>query len=523
MVAATRDNGRVYYAVAVGPDHAALADSQVWHPVVSGRLRTAPAGVAFATCSELTAVARGVGHITCFPDADGVFRRLPLLIRVKNGFLPSLSLRVVCDYLKVPPERVEVEPGRAMVLRGAEFPDGRRKDIAIPIDEQCRIIVNFAGCETNSFAHFSLAKVVEIARDKDRFEQLRDDLEDSIAVVADISTAKEVGPVPMERVFHLPGLHSNVMNSILTGQFVRELPMPAALALDLAVIGILMLIAVRIRSGRRFVAATLALLAGFVLFYAGLFLYGHVLANGVRTIFGIVFSLMALTVQKYVHEETQRAFLRARFEHYFAPALLDKILASRTLLDSCEKKNITVLFSDIAGFTPWGASRSPEEIRKTLNEYFKAMTEIVFRYEGTVDKYMGDGLMVFFGDPVAHEDHALRAVRAAEDMQRKARELAAAWRAEGRIDLRIRIGINTGDAVVGNMGSEQRVDYTAIGANVNLAQRLEANVPAGGILISRAVQDRVQGQVNTRPAGKIKAKGFDAEIEVDEVVVDPAT
>jgi adenylate cyclase len=244
------------------------------------------------------------------------------------------------------------------------------------------------------------------------------------------------------------------------------------------------------------------------------------LVNGVRTSFGIVLSLIALTVQKYVQEETERAFLRHRFESYFAPELLDKILASGALLDTCEKKNITIIFSDIAGFTRWSATRSPEEIHRMLNEYFKAMTAIVFKHEGTVDKYIGDGLMVFFGDPVEHSDHALRAVRAAIEMQQKARELRAKWSAEGRMDLKIRIGINTGDAVVGNMGSEKRVDYTAIGANVNLAQRLESNAPQEGILISRSVYDQVRNSVQTKPAGMIKAKGFDNEIETFEVIIE---
>ena len=522
MVAATRESGRTYYPVALGPGGAPCPDALAWRPALTRAVRSPAQGVAFATCPELLAVARGAGHITCSPDEDGVHRRVPLLLPVANGLVPSLALRVACGYLSVPPERIVVDPGRSLVLRGAQFPDGRTKDIAIPIDAQCRIIVNFAGRETDTFAHYSLADVLAIARDARRFEQLRDELENAIVIVADIAASKDVGAVPMERAFHLPGLHSNVVNSILTGQFVRELPPWPAAAADLGAAGLLVLAARRIRSGRWFVAATVALLGAFVAFDAGLFLWGHVLANGVRTAFGLVAALVGLTAQKYVRAETQRAFLRARCEHYFAPAVLDKILASRSLLDACEKKRVTVLFSDICGFTPWSATRAPEDVRDTLNAYFQAMTELVFRHEGMVDKYMGDGLMAIFGDPVAHPDHALRAVRAAIDMQRAARELRERWGPEGRIALQIRIGIHTGEAVVGNMGSEQRVDYTAIGPNVNLAERLEANAPAGGILISRAVYDCVQGHVDARAAGRIKAKGFEDEVEVFEIRIDGA-
>jgi adenylate cyclase len=134
-----------------------------------------------------------------------------------------------------------------------------------------------------------------------------------------------------------------------------------------------------------------------------------------------------------------------------------------------------------------------------------------------VDKYIGDGLMAFFGDPVEHPDHALRAVRAAQDMVREAAALRSRWNVQGGLDLKIRIGINSGEAVVGNMGSERRVNYTAVGAHVNLAQRLEANARPGGILVSRAVYDRTEGRVAMKPAGTIRVKGFDAEVEVLEV------
>jgi len=522
MISATKDSGSVYYSVAIGPDYSPFPDNHLWHPPISGNIDVEKKGVTFATCPELTSVARGVGHITCYPDEDGVYRKMALLIPLKEGFVPALSLRVVCDYLKVTPDRVAVKPGHSITLRGAEFPDGRKKDIQIPVDEQCRIIVNFAGYESNSFAHFSLGNIMGIVEDKTRFDQLKDDIEDSIVIVADISTGKDVGPVPMERVFHRPGLHSNVINSILNGEFVREISTPAALLFDMAVIVLLMLIAGRVRAGVSFVVVSLLFFSFFLCLYTAIFLYGDVIMNGTRTSFGIMLSLIAITINKYVQEEKQRVFLRARFESYFAPELMDKILSSGAILDAREKKNITILFSDIAGFTKWSATKSPEEIHRTLNEYFKAMTAIVFKHEGTVDKYIGDGLMVFFGDPVDHPDHPLRAVRAAIEMQQQARELKARWAAEGGMDLKIRIGINTGDAVVGNMGSEKRVDYTAIGANVNLAQRLESNAPVEGILISRPVYDLVRDSVKTKPAGMIKAKGFDNEIETFEVVIEPS-
>ena len=163
---------------------------------------------------------------------------------------------------------------------------------------------------------------------------------------------------------------------------------------------------------------------------------------------------------------------------------------------------------------------TPEHIQRSLNEYFGAMTDIVFRYQGTVDKFIGDGLMVFFGDPDPQPDHALRCVQAAIEMQTRVRELKAKWETEGGLPIQIRIGINTGTVAVGNMGSARRLSYTVLGSAVNLAQRLEANAPVGGILISRHTYELVKDQVRTRPLGQIQVKGLTEFIDVYEMLVD---
>ena len=202
-----------------------------------------------------------------------------------------------------------------------------------------------------------------------------------------------------------------------------------------------------------------------------------------------------------------------------------KILKNPKALYSIERKVLSVLFSDISGFTQWSSRREPEEIHSIVNEFYSVMAPIIFKYEGTIDKYMGDGIMAFFGDPIEFEDHPLRAVRTAIEMQKKARELKEQWEAQGKLRLQMRIGVNTGPVVVGNMGSERRVDYTIIGSSVNLAERLQENAPLEGILISQTTYEELTKEkygdmvrdINTNYYGNIRVKGFPDGIKVHEV------
>jgi adenylate cyclase len=234
---------------------------------------------------------------------------------------------------------------------------------------------------------------------------------------------------------------------------------------------------------------------------------------------GLVFAAAGVSGFGYLEQERLRAAFRARVEHYFSPPLLEKIVNHPAMLEGCEKKELTVLFSDIAGFSTWSSAQSPEAIRSMLNEYFTEMARIVFLHEGTIDKYIGDGMLVFFGDPVTQPDHAARAVRSALEMQQAVARLRERWKAKDGMQIKVRIGINTGEVVVGNMGSENRLDYTVIGSNVNLAQRLEDNAQPGQILISSSTRDALGASLAVSSAGMIHAKGFSQPIEVFTVML----
>jgi class 3 adenylate cyclase len=206
---------------------------------------------------------------------------------------------------------------------------------------------------------------------------------------------------------------------------------------------------------------------------------------------------------------------------YVATQVSQQILAGNYgAVDRHDRRKLTLFFSDIKGFTEVADTIEPEDLSRILNEYLSEMTGIAERYEATVDKFVGDAIMIFFGAPMAtHDrDHALRAVRMAIEMQARLAELRTKWVHEGIEEpFQVRIGINTGVASVGNFGSKGRVDYTAIGRQVNLAARLQVNCDPGKILLSHSAWSLVQDDIACIAKGEIQVKGFHQPVKVYEV------
>ena len=533
LIDATTRSGRVYYPVIheletnIGrsspleatSDKEDFITNNLWQIETAKAKKSLRALNARSVFSELGKVSKGIGHISALPDIDGIHRRFPLLVRYQNGYSPSLTFRMVCDYLNVLPSQIEVLFGKHIILHGAQFPHGQEEDIVIPIDEYGNIIINFVGPWADSFHHYSFAGLLEVMENSDirMLESLRDEMDESLVVISNTSTGGgDSGPIPIESIYPLVGLHTNIANTILTKNFLDELPVWQQILVSIFLVTILVLIGYRFRAVKSTIFSFLSFLFS-VAFMLWLFFYQNSLMNIIIPSLGFLFSIITVNVYCYLVEEREKAYIRHRFEGYFAPTVLNKILQSSHELETSEKKVLTVLFSDICGFTSWCTTREPEEIRSTLNEYFNEMVKIVFKHEGTVDKFIGDGLMIFFGDPLDQDDHAVRAVKAAVEMQLVVRELRQRWQTLGRLPIKIRIGINTGDVVVGNMGSDKQMDYTVLGKNVNIAARLEANAPPEGILISESVSNYVKDFAEVKFAGKITVKGIEEEFNTYEV------
>ena len=215
----------------------------------------------------------------------------------------------------------------------------------------------------------------------------------------------------------------------------------------------------------------------------------------------------------------EKEMIKRAFTRYVAREVVDEILKDpERLVLTGERREVTVLFCDIRGFTPLSERLDPEGVVLLLNEFYNLMIEMTFRNDGTLDKFLGDGVMCIFGAPIARADHAMQAVRTALDMQAGIAALSDRFALSGRPPIAVGIGVSAGEVVAGTVGSEDRMEYTAIGDSVNLAARLESIARPGQILISQHTFAMVEDRVHAKAMGAVRVKGKEDEVEVYEVI-----
>lgn len=243
----------------------------------------------------------------------------------------------------------------------------------------------------------------------------------------------------------------------------------------------------------------------------------------IPTGFPIIIILLTAIITQFLHYLTtgkEKRFIKHAFSRYINEEVLDELLDHPEKLElGGENRVLTVLFSDIRNFTGLSEQLPPNEVVALLNEYLTEMVDIVFTHHGTLDKFIGDAVMAFWGAPVKTDDHAEQAVQAALAMLKKVEELRARWQEQGKPALHIGIGINTAEITVGNIGSERSQSYTVIGDGVNLASRLESlnKTYQTSLIVSEATYERVKDQVTARFLDDVKVKGKEQSVKIYEI------
>lgn len=403
--------------------------------------------------------AKGLGHINMFPDKDGSLRWEALIIAHDGYLYPALSLRAAAEFLRVSPEEITVEATRAI-----RFPDRQ-----IPTDFWGRTLIHYYG-PGRTFPHVSISDILESGIPA---EQIKGKV---VLIGATAAGIYDLRVTPYSAA--MPGVekHASVIASILEGRFLKAASRPLDMGI-LLISGILLSLSLtRFKAIRT--SSLIALTSFLAIAGAGHLSFVHqgLWLTLTYPFFNIIVIYTVSTALHYGLEEKHARRIRAMFSSYVTERVVKELILHPEMAKlGGIRREVTVLFSDVRGFTTFSEKHSPEEVVSILNEYLGEMTRAVFNWEGTLDKFIGDAVMVFWNAPMPQPNHAGLGVHCALDMIQRLEVLQEKWRREGKPVLDCGIGLNTGEVLVGNIGAEgQKMDYTIIGDQVNLGARLES-------------------------------------------------
>jgi adenylate cyclase len=431
------------------------------------------------------------------PDPDGTVRRLPTaLVRLDDRdinaggagrLLPSLSLAVALAALDVQVGRIDIRSGREIFVPDALVPgEAQRRDLSIPVDRRGHMLINWCGGFKAGFRHESFAQLVDIdptsadaAGGADapsrRAVELAESLKGKIVLIGLTATAShDMNPTPFEGRYPMVGAHANAIDTILRGRFLRRAP---AWADFTAILGGAALLALVLWPVRRAWGAALALAmaAAYAALAYMLFVRAGIWLNFVYAEAAILLAAAGMFVYRYAVEERGRREVRHVLGHYLSPQVVEEALINvDNIAQLGGEDELTIWFSDIAGFSSvCERVRDPDRIIRMMRIYFDTICAPLSESRAVIDKFIGDAIVAFWNATPKVENHAATACLAAFKARALERVLAEKLKADGYEPLRTRIGINTGRAFYGNMGSTAKLNYSVLGDAVNLASRLE--------------------------------------------------
>jgi adenylate cyclase len=459
-----------------------------------------------------------LGWINVQLDDDGFVRTMPLFAASKEKTIEALSLQVARIYMKADIGDYRVVKNKFNFSEGIEIPSITKRDSKTNQDVHLMYINYFA--EPNKFTQISFTDLLNNNLADKQGNTI--DFKDKIVLIG--PTAIDLQDdylTPVSQGVKMPGveIHANNIQTLTEEKFLRD---QTTLSLWLTLLALLIVNITLFSFLKVRYAIPLVVLEIFGTLVAGILVYEfRIFLNVIYPIFLILLSFVGTYLLRFIMEQKDRKFIEGAFGHYVNKDVVKQIIKNPKALElGGAKKNITVFFSDIAGFTTISEKMGPVELVKFLNEYLQDMTEVILKYQGTLDKYEGDAIMAFWNAPIAINDHPLNACLAALENQEHLAKLRKKWTAEGKPAIHARIGINTGEAVVGNMGSENRFNYTAMGDNVNLGSRLEGINKEYGteIIISESVYNQVKEKLVCRELDLIRVKGKTVPVRILELV-----
>jgi adenylate cyclase len=478
-----------------------------WQKNAAGKIRT------FTKSSlpveDLAHQAAILSNVSLHPDSDGIFRKVDLLSIFDDKVLPSLGLGAF----------LAANPRATLEFKPRHLKVGERN---IPIDANGDAILRYRG-PSGTHRTYSAAAVLQSEIQLRNGEQpnIRDPnaFKDKFVIFGFSAPGLyDLRPSPISGVYPGAEIYATLLDNFLSGDFMHQFPVSMMVTLLFMVSLICAVSVTYVKNVPGSIIAITIFIALPVLISLGAYQQGFWLPLVVQEI-AIVVTIGFVLIINFATEGRQKRFIKNAFKHFLSPAVIEQLIVHPERLKlGGERRLLSIFFSDLQGFTSISENLDPETLIELLNDYLTAMTDIIHDEGGTIDKYEGDAIIAFWNAPLEISEHAVKAVRAAMRCQAKLQEMRPAFRKQIEAELHMRIGIHTGIAVVGNLGSHNRFDYTIIGDAVNLAARLEgANKQFGTFtMISQSTCELVNKHFNTRELARLAVVGRKEPVTVYE-------
>jgi len=499
---------------------------------------------------QISENAAGMGYVKPeFQEYDGTIRAAAPVSYFRGRFYPHIDMMLVMNYLDVGPEDLEFYED-SIVLKNCRFPgEDERRDTTIPLYRKGTMLVNWAGryYEPGQFNHRSfknayyMAKKYNVIKKKERGEELNpvEDKAYNELTPGEIQQAKDyitffkgkvsmtgltaagthdLNPIPYHPRYPLVGMHANMANTIINHLYVRTAPFHVFMII-LPLLGLTLgYIGGRARQLPG-ALATLIAISGYGIACQIVFNVFDIWLPFIPVLFALILTYLLVVLYRFATEGQEARRMKQMFGTYVNPSLVDVLIQNPEMLQlGGERMDLSAMFALAKG--PGLETHDAEELVDRLNEYFNAMTEQIFKYDGTLDKYEGSIIMAVFGAPVHFEDHPEKACLACADMKKALAELEEKWKQENKEFINMNVGMNSGPMIAGNMGSASRFNYTVMGDSVNLAARIlgvgiQYNIC---FLISEYMYDRAKDKIIARLVDSVIVIGKEEPVKVYEIM-----
>jgi len=468
------------------------------------------------------------GLVNISPDIDGFIRRYTLFEEYGNELFYPIgiaSLANLHDYYQDWKEYVRVEPDRLYLTHKS-----------IPRVRGNQALIQYYG-PPETFTHYSFSSVIDDSEfdlpgipadfQFNEFYHLleREVFKDKIVLVgATVDELHDTFNTPFSENKLMSGveIHANFMEMVNQEDYLKTFPSIQYLIVLLITSFLFYFIFIQLKPVLTLLL-TFILIAAYLALGYYLFAFNNIIITLIQMPLLLAMIYLSALIQHYIKTTKEKKQIKKTFMHYMAPELVNELLKHpKNLKYGGAQREVTVLFSDIRAFTTYSEKHSPQETVSILQEYLTEMVDLIISNKGILDKFVGDEIMALYGAPVPIENAPLAACKTALEMRHKLTEMQAKWKAEGRDIFEIGIGINTGLAVVGNLGSQQIFDYTAIGDTINLGARLEAinkeYQTQNNIIISEFTLDKVKDFIEVKYLDEVKVKGKDESVKIYELL-----